>query len=133
MGKYGNEFLEFEVSGDGTLKYANNSNYRKDGMIKKQARLSLAVVDEIKRLALSRRILECDDAKWPEPDRNGRQELELRIGNTHLSFVTNKITLMEEIERSSDPQGLGAFSFFVHDVRALVLALVSLHFKVNAV
>ena len=28
-----------------------------------------------------------DDAKWPEPDKDGRQELEIVMGNEHISFT----------------------------------------------
>lgn len=35
-GKFGHEFLEFEVRPDGLLRYANNSNYKKDHMIRKE-------------------------------------------------------------------------------------------------
>ena len=28
---------------------------------------------------------------WPEPDKIGRQELEIKLGNTHISFTTSKI------------------------------------------
>ena len=34
-GRYGHEFLEFEITRDGKLRYGNNSSYKKDGMIKK--------------------------------------------------------------------------------------------------
>ena len=27
-----------------------------------------------------------DDSKWPEKNRDGRQELEIRMGNDHISF-----------------------------------------------
>ena len=27
-----------------------------------------------------------DDSKWPEKNRDGRQELEIRMGNEHISF-----------------------------------------------
>lgn len=27
-----------------------------------------------------------DDAKWPEKNKDGRQELEIRLGNEHISF-----------------------------------------------
>ena len=27
-----------------------------------------------------------DDGKWPEKNRDGRQELEIRVGNEHISF-----------------------------------------------
>lgn len=35
-GKFGHEFMEFEFRGDGKLRYANNSNYKKDSMIRKE-------------------------------------------------------------------------------------------------
>ena len=33
-GKFGHEFLEFEFRPDGKLRYANNSNYKNDTMIR---------------------------------------------------------------------------------------------------
>jgi protein mago nashi len=35
-GKFGHEFLEFEFRSDGRLRYANNSNYKNDVMIRKE-------------------------------------------------------------------------------------------------
>ena len=35
-GKFGHEFLEFEFRPDGKLRYANNSNYKGDNMIRKE-------------------------------------------------------------------------------------------------
>jgi hypothetical protein len=35
-GKFGHEFMEFEFRADGKLRYANNSNYKKDSMIRKE-------------------------------------------------------------------------------------------------
>ncbi len=35
-GKFGHEFLEFEFRPDGLLRYANNSEYKKDHMIRKE-------------------------------------------------------------------------------------------------
>ena len=32
-----------------------------------------------------------DDKKWPEPDRVGRQELEIYVGKTHISFTVRHI------------------------------------------
>lgn len=133
VGRHGNEFLEFDINSEGVLKYANNSNYRKDTIIKKQCKISASVLQEMKRLILESHLLECDDSSWPEPDRNGRQELEVHVGNTHLSLVTNKITLFDEVERSHDPKGLESFFYLVRDMKALVLALVGLHFKIKAI
>nr|CCC91181.1 putative mago nashi-like protein [Trypanosoma congolense IL3000] len=131
-GRYGNEFLEFDLRDDGTLKYGNNSHYRNENIIKKQARVSPAVLEEVKRLIILSGILDSDDERWPQPDRNGRQELEIHLGNTHISFVTNKIASLSEVESSDKPEGLDAFYYFVRDIKALVLALVSLHFKIKA-
>ena len=36
QGKFGHEFLEFVFKPDGKLRYANNSNYKNDTMIKKE-------------------------------------------------------------------------------------------------
>ena len=35
-GKFGHEFLEFEFRSEGRLRYANNSNYKNDTMIRKE-------------------------------------------------------------------------------------------------
>ncbi len=35
-GKFGHEFMEFEITSDGKLRYANNSNYKNDFMIRKE-------------------------------------------------------------------------------------------------
>ena len=38
-GIYGHEFLEFEFRPDGRLRYANNSNYKSDVLIRKEGLL----------------------------------------------------------------------------------------------
>jgi protein mago nashi len=35
-GKFGHEFMEFEIREDGLLRYANNSNYKNAKMIRKE-------------------------------------------------------------------------------------------------
>lgn len=35
-GVYGHEFLEYEFKNDGRLRYANNSNYKQDVLIRKE-------------------------------------------------------------------------------------------------
>jgi len=35
-GKFGHEFLEFEFRPDGKLRYANNSHYKKETIIRKE-------------------------------------------------------------------------------------------------
>lgn len=48
--------------------------------------VSSLVVDEIKRIVKSSEIMKEDDAKWPQKNKDGRQELEIRLGNDHISF-----------------------------------------------
>jgi protein mago nashi len=33
-----------------------------------------------------------DDSKWPEKNRDGRQELEIRLGNEHISFEVSMLS-----------------------------------------
>ena len=75
-GKFGHEFLEFEFTAGGQvcwlfdficetvslyfarhqrkfllqMRYANNSNYKNDTMIRKEAHVSKTVVDELRRI-----------------------------------------------------------------------------------
>lgn len=59
MGKFGHEFLEFEIKGDGKLRYANNSNYKNDSLIKKEITLSPAMIDVIKQIIADSDIIKC--------------------------------------------------------------------------
>ena len=72
-GKFGHEFLEFEFRPDGKLRYANNSNYKNDVMIRKEAYVPKSVMEELKRIIDDSEITKEDDALWPPPDRVGRQ------------------------------------------------------------
>lgn len=58
-GKFGHEFMEFELRPDGRLRYANNSNYKNDTMIRKEVRVSKAVLEEVKRIVEESEILKC--------------------------------------------------------------------------
>jgi hypothetical protein len=51
-GKFGHEFLEFEFRSNGMLRYANNSNYKNDTMIRKQVYVTPAVLKECRRIIL---------------------------------------------------------------------------------
>jgi len=54
-----------------------------------------------------------DDNNWPEPDRVGRQELEIVMGNEHISFTTSKIGSLVDVQSSADPEGLRIFYYLV--------------------
>ncbi|KAK4134071.1 Mago nashi protein [Trichocladium antarcticum] len=138
QGRFGHEFLEFDfrVVGDGrsaTARYANNSNYRNDSLIRKEMFVSSLVVDEIKRIVKNSEILKEDDAKWPTKNKDGRQELEIRVGNDHISFETAKIGSINDVTDSADPEGLRVFYYLVQDLKALVFSLIALHFKIKPI
>jgi protein mago nashi len=92
--------------------------------------VSSAVIAEIKRIIKDSDILKEDDTKWPPKNKDGRQELEIRLGNDHISFETAKIGSLVDVTESEDPEGLRVFYYLVQDLKALVFSLISLHFKV---
>lgn len=132
-GKFGHEFLEFEVRPDGKLRYANNSNYKNDTMIRKEVHISKIVLDELKRIIDESEIMQEDDSVWPTPDRVGRQELEIVMGDTHISFTTSKIGSLVDVNQSKDPEGLRCFYYLVQDLKCLVFSLIGLHFKIKPI
>eukprot|EP00918_Siedleckia_nematoides_P055074 GHVU01120139.1.p1 GENE.GHVU01120139.1~~GHVU01120139.1.p1 ORF type:complete len:148 (+),score=16.14 GHVU01120139.1:76-519(+) len=132
-GKFGHEFLEFEFRPNGRLRYANNSNYKNDTMIRKEAYVSKAVMEELRRVIQDSDIVEEDDNRWPAPDRVGRQELEIVIGKDHISFTTSKIGSLNDVQSTDDPEGLRVFYYLVQDLRCFVFSLISLHFRIKPV
>jgi len=75
------------------------------------------VINELRRIVEDSEIMAEDDALWPQPDRVGRQELEIVIGDEHISFTTSKIGSLVDVNQSRDPdglryiQGIGEFIF----------------------
>ncbi|EPQ29906.1 uncharacterized protein PFL1_02579 [Pseudozyma flocculosa PF-1] len=132
QGKHGHEFLEFEYS-RGRLRYANNSNYRNDSLIRKEMWISPLMVSELKRLVEESEIMKEDDAKWPKKNIVGRQELEIRLGNEHISFETAKIGSLVDVQDSEDPEGLRVMYYLVQDLKCLIFSLISLHFKIKPI
>ncbi len=49
--------------------------------------LSSDVIEEIKRIIRDSEVVKEDDFNWPPPDRVGRQELEIKMDNEHISFT----------------------------------------------
>ena len=122
-GRFGHEFLEFEIREDGRVRYANNSNYKSDLMIRKEVYVGGLVVEEIK-----------SDEKWPAADRDGKQELEITGENGETVMLTTaKIGSMSEVNSSRDPQGLQTFYYLVQDLKCLLFSLINLHFRVKPV
>jgi protein mago nashi len=90
-------------------------------------------MNEVKRVIEESEVMKEDDGNWPEPDRIGRQELEVVIGNEHISFATTKIGSLLEVQQSKDAEGLKVFYYLVQDLKCLVFSLVSLHFKIQPI
>ncbi|CAM9636872.1 unnamed protein product [Ectocarpus sp. 13 AM-2016] len=124
--------MEFEFSSTGKLRYANNSNYKNDTMIRKEVTVSQSVLDEVRRIIQEADIIAEDDHNWPEPDRVGRQELEVKLGKEHISFTCSKIGSLLDVQESNDPEGLRIFYYLIQDLKCLVFSLITLHFKVHA-
>ncbi|KAF4395182.1 hypothetical protein F8388_001569, partial [Cannabis sativa] len=93
-GKFGHEFLEFEFRPDGKLRYANNSNYKNDTIIRKEVYVTPAVLRECRRII-------------------NDSELEIVMGNEHISFTTSKIGSLVDVQSSNDPEGLRIFYYLV--------------------
>ncbi|KAK9843071.1 hypothetical protein WJX74_006536 [Apatococcus lobatus] len=132
-GKFGHEFLEFEFKPDGQLRYANNSNYKHDVMIRKETYVSQAVLEELERIVVDSEIMKEDDRNWPEPDKVGCQELEVRRNGEEISFATTKLGNLLQVQQSKDPEGLRIFYYLVQDLKCLVLSLIAAHFKIQPI
>ena len=134
MTRRGPEFIEFEIKAQegGLVKYTNNSTGL-DKKIKRAWCLSPVALRTFKRKLLESYILDCNDENWPEPNREGRQELEVVIGGTHISFVTAMCITSQSAKDSSDPQGLTQFVNLAQDLRQLVADLFRMHFMHPAV
>lgn len=132
-GKFGHEFLEFEFTSAGQMRYANNSNYKNDTMIRKEAIVSKTVINELRRILEDSEILKEDDNEWPAPDRVGRQELEVVLGDQHISFCTTKLGSLMQVQQSKDPDGLRVFYYLVQDLKCMVFSLMSAHFKIQPI
>lgn len=44
------------------------------------------MVQEIKQIIKDSEIMKEDDSKWPQKNKDGRQELEIRMGSEHIQF-----------------------------------------------
>ena len=69
----------------------------------------------------------------PPQDRTGRQELEIVLGDEHISFTTAKIGSLIDINNSRDPDGLRCFYYLVQDLKCFVFSLIGLHFKIQPI
>lgn len=47
-----------------------------------------------------------DDTNWPQKSVVGKQELEIRLGNSHISFELAKLGSLVDVQQSEDSEGL---------------------------
>ncbi|KAJ3195790.1 hypothetical protein HK101_011045 [Irineochytrium annulatum] len=94
---------------------------------------SLSLMKELKRIIEDSEIMKEDDKIWPMPGRDGRQELEIVMGEEHISFTTAKIGSLIDVQGSKDPEGLRVFYYLIQDLKCLVFSLISLHFKIKPI
>jgi protein mago nashi len=78
-------------------------------------------------------VMKEDDGNWPEPDKIGRQELEIVMGDEHISFSTAKIGSLLDVQSSTDPEGLRTFYYLVQDLKCFVFSAMNLHFKIKPI
>lgn len=131
-GRFGHEFMELELYPSGKLRYANSSHYKQEPMIRKEVFVSPAVVEEVKRIIVESKITQVDDQNWEEPETR-QQELEIKLGNVHVSFTCAEIGSLADIQKSTDPEGLKTFYYLTQDLKCLVLSLITMHFKVRPI
>lgn len=115
------------------MRYANNSNYKNDTMIRKEAYVTPAVLETLHKIIKDSEIIKEQDDNWPASDRVGRQELEIILNGKHHQFVTSKIGALADVTTSEDPEGLRVFYYLVQDLKCLVFSLISLHFRIKPV
>ncbi|GMM38419.1 hypothetical protein DASC09_057580 [Saccharomycopsis crataegensis] len=136
-GRFGKEFIEFDISVEpghewGTMRYVNSSNYRRDELIRKKVTISKTVVKQIKIMIKECEVMKEKDSQWPPPGSSGGiEELEIRMGPEKIVFETKQIQTLSDIQKSSDPEGLRVFYYFVTDVKALVYSMMGLHYKIR--
>ena len=85
----------------------------------------------MKRIVLESAILDCKDSEWPKPDKIGKQELVVRVGEKEVTLQTSKIGSYAEVQKSKDAEGLTSFFYLVQDLKCFVFSLVNLHFRVQ--
>ena len=78
-------------------------------------------------------IMKEDDKNWPEPDRVGRQELEIVMGGEHISFATTKLGSLLQVQSSNDPEGLRVFYYLIQDLKCMAFSLINSHFKIQPI
>ena len=123
-------FHQFELCPNGRLRYANSARYKYAGTIRKEAFVSPGVLDQARRIIEESGIIEVDPKSWPQAT-DRKQELEVKIGETHMTFACAEIGSLLDVQKSDDPEGLKNFYYLVQDLKTLVFSLIALHFRIK--
>jgi protein mago nashi len=59
--------------------------------------VSSLLIAEIKRIVKDSEIMKEDDSRWPQKNKDGRQELEIRLGSDHIQFEVGDSVLMHKM------------------------------------
>ncbi|XP_012363310.1 protein mago nashi homolog [Nomascus leucogenys] len=110
--KFDHEFLEIKFQPDKKLRCANDSDYKDNVVIRKEAYIYKSMMEELKRIINGSEITKQCDALWPPPD---QEELEIVIGYEHVSFTTSKIGSLIDVKQSKDSEALRIVYYLVHD------------------
>ena len=132
-GRFGHEFLEFEINNDGKLRYANDSKYKNDVMIRKELYVGRPVVEQFRKIVEESEVIKEDDNNWPQHSADGTQELEIIMGDTHISFCLSKINSLMDVKEATDSNGLRVLYYVVQDLKCLAFALINMHFKIKPI
>lgn len=66
-------------------------------------KVSPAVMQEVRRIVEKSEICKEDDSQWPEPNDEGRQELEVIMDGTHVFFTVRFVIRCHRSARRSTP------------------------------
>ena len=59
--------------------------------------MSSLLVSEIKKIIKDSEIMKEDDTRWPQKNKDGKQELEIKLGSEHISFEVSGKKLLDRI------------------------------------
>mgnify|MGYP001560300686 FL=1 len=132
----GHEFLEFDIRHEprekfAILRYANQTNYRNEDLIKKEVKVSILVLQEFIDIIRKSQILLESDRNWPKVTRESKQEIEIRYGKNKKLFKTKTIVSLSSIRNEEEKESLKIFYYLAQDLKTLVYSLISLHFKIK--
>ena len=95
--------------------------------------VSKDVLKALAKIIKDSEVMKEDDKEWPEPDVEGRQELEITYGGDQVSFATTKIGSLLDVQNSKDTEGLRNFYYLVQDLKCFAFSLITLHTKIKPI